>query len=383
MLIHTVNDGETPYGIARKYGIPVTKLLSDNGIEGDRLLAGEELAVIMPSRTVTVGGTDTIQKIAARFHIRSSSILAANPQLKGIRKLSPGQLITVKQAPTKLGCASAIGYVHDGISAENLTRSLPYITYYLICAAKMHDSGISEMFYPADIAHAVHTEGRFPILTVLDTTDGGYLSDKATSEKLIRDMIESAKRGGFIGVCLQSPHSGDKRFSSFVMLARRGFIGSELIFFTEVGTDGHEAAELSDGAVLTGVFDKNDSLLSDFGELAESSKIFIYLDCDCRFGEGTVSHNDARRLCIHSGKRFTSRCDGVYNGFSHTVYKRGIGEAQEVLCPSLKYINAKLRTLSELGYMGIAVNVNCVPVAVYSIFNALFSRADHSNPQPI
>ena len=383
MIIHTVSEGETPYGIARKYGIPVTKLLCDNGIEGDRLIAGEELAVIMPTRTVTVGGTDTIQKIAARFRIRPSYILAANPQLKGVRKLSPGQLLTVKQDVPKLGCASAIGYVHDGISAENLTRSLPYITYYLICAAKMHDGGISEIFYPSDISHTLKAEGKFPILCILDTTGGAYLSDGAAAEKLISLMIDAARSGGFAGVCLRSPYSNDKSFPSFVMLARRGFIGSGLIFFTEVDSNGHDAAELSDGAILKGVFDKDEDVILRFSEVAESSKIFIMLDCDCKLGDKVISYNDARRLCIRSGKRFSPQSDGISNGFVHTVYKRGIGQNKEVLCPSLEYIKAKLSEISELGYMGIAVNVNNVPTVIYSVFNALFSRADYGAAQPM
>jgi hypothetical protein len=164
------------------------------------------------------------------------------------------------------------------------------------------------------------------------------------------------------------------------MLARRGFIGSGLIFFTEVDSNGHETAELSDGAVLMGVFDKSSDVISAFSEAAESSKVFVSLDCDCKLGEKVISHDDARKLCIRSGKRFSPQRDGVCNGFTHTVYKSGAGQKKDVLCPSLKYIKAKLSEISELGYMGIAVNVNNVPIVVYSMFNALFSRADYGTP---
>ena len=383
MIIHTVDDGETPFSIARKYGIPVTKLLSDNSISTDRLIPGEQLAVIFPTRTVSVNAADTLEKLAKRFSVRPSYILSANPALGGKRRLTPGQTITVKQAAPTLGCASAVGYIHNGISPENLTRSLPYITYYLINSALLAGAQISYTFDSSDICAALKEEGKIPILCVQDLSGGEYLGDRSASDKLIRELICAAREGGFFGVCISSPNASDERFAEFVMLARRGFIGSDLLFFTEVKEDGAAAAELSDGAILHGVFKKGKEALSRFASSTESSKIFISLDCEPKRDGRPISVSDARKLCLRDGKRFAKQKEDAFIGFTHTAYTRGKAEHQSILCPSLEYIKAKLTEISELGYMGIAVNIGNLPTAIYSIFNALFARADYSGFHPM
>ena len=57
MIIHTARGGESPHDIARKYSVPLTKLLADNR-HGGRLAEGEELLVLMPTKTAIVAGND-------------------------------------------------------------------------------------------------------------------------------------------------------------------------------------------------------------------------------------------------------------------------------------------------------------------------------------
>ena len=72
MIIHTVSQGETIFKIARKYSVQPTKIIEDNGLEGDRLTTGQELLILTPTRTVTVRGGDTLASLA-RAIISSST----------------------------------------------------------------------------------------------------------------------------------------------------------------------------------------------------------------------------------------------------------------------------------------------------------------------
>ena len=341
MLIHKVKSGECPFSISRKYGIPPTKLISDNGISGDRLIEGEELVIIIPTRTVTVRGSDTLEALSARFGVRRSAIVANNPSLAGKSSLTPGQVLAIKQA-APIAAASAVGYLRSGITREKLTRSLPYLTYYLVCAATYRDGELKPQYDPRRELDVLIREGKLALLYVNDESNAGYLQSSEESQRLISDMIAAAKSQGYSGICFGTTAASDERFCSFVIEARKSFIGSDLLFFTEVRADGAEAAELSDGAVLcTDSLSACDevALLSDFAENAESSKIFVKLRTGAMLGDAAICLSEARRLCIRSGGT-VFRISDTERGFTYTRYRRGKGEELSVRFPSYEYTKA-------------------------------------------
>mgnify|MGYP003310964163 CR=1 FL=1 len=106
MFIHTVTPSETLYHIARKYGVAPTKIIEANGLENpDRLSVGDKLVIITPTRTYTVRGGDTLEKISRRFGIPIKEILKNNPSLMGGDKIYPEELLTLKQDAPRHGSA--------------------------------------------------------------------------------------------------------------------------------------------------------------------------------------------------------------------------------------------------------------------------------------
>jgi len=66
MLIHVVKPGDTVYSIALEYGIPMSQLILDNGLEtSSRLAVGQALVVQFPTQTHTVQPGETLASIAA------------------------------------------------------------------------------------------------------------------------------------------------------------------------------------------------------------------------------------------------------------------------------------------------------------------------------
>ena len=96
MIIHTVQPGDTIFKIARQYSTSPMKIIENNELlNPDKLAVGQKLLILMPTRTYTVRGSDTLYRIAERFGVKYTSLLSANPYLSGTDRIYPGQILTI------------------------------------------------------------------------------------------------------------------------------------------------------------------------------------------------------------------------------------------------------------------------------------------------
>ncbi len=385
MQIHTVNSGETLYSIARRYSVPATKILTDNGFIGDRLTVGDEVLILTPTRTVTVRGGDTLESISKRFNIKARALLTQNPSLCGKHKLRPGQILTVKQDTAFIGAGSALGTIKKGCNRDKLYESLPYMTYAVIDAATVTDNSVNMTFDPEYAVNLTKSEGKIVILGVKDESNGVFLSSKESYTFIISSLIDIAKAKGFMGIRIScaTESCNRPRFYEFILEARKRFIGCDMLLFTDVSSyELAEASELSDGAILTsdtvcGIYESKKKI-RDFAGSAESSKVFAALPSSLSLGDGKISIDEAKELCYRSGKALKTNSDTMLSEFEYTRYKTGKGELYKIAFPSLQYIKAKLEALCELGFIGIAFDVDTRPTSYLTMFNAMFARADYA-----
>ncbi|RME81081.1 MAG: LysM peptidoglycan-binding domain-containing protein, partial [Caldilineae bacterium] len=104
--IHIVQPGETLFGIAQKYGVPLDALAEANQIaDPSNIIVGQKL--IIPNVARQEGGTggpvvrvyvvkpgDTLTSIAARYGVTPQSIVEAN-KLENPNRLIVGQTLTI------------------------------------------------------------------------------------------------------------------------------------------------------------------------------------------------------------------------------------------------------------------------------------------------
>lgn len=384
MQIHTVKKDETLYGIARKYGVPITKILADNDLLGDRLTTGEELVIIKPTKTVTVKGGDTLDMISRRFGVRKGSIIRDNPFLLGRDKLRPGQILTVKHDEVKIGVGSILGYAEKGCRREKLAKALPYLTYLTISAAAIKNDTVIPTFSPADIKTLAESSGKVVILGIKDEGEGDFLSSRERAERIITDAISLSSENGFMGISISAEKAAEaypEAYCEFLLEMRKRLIGCNMILFTEVfSSTPTDASEICDGGTLdVGLMALSDTLsvLKRFCENAESSKIFVRGITGATTPEGFISIGEIKELCYRSGKAITTDEDLVSH-FDHVRYRIGRGEDIRLSFPSLRYTKAKLEALYELGFMGIAYDIDSVPISNLTTFNSMFARADYS-----
>ena len=90
MLIHVVKPGDTVYSIVLEYGIPMSQLILDNGLEtSSRLAVGQALVVQFPTQTHTVQPGETLASIAAAYQLPLRQLYRNNPILGGIPEIYP------------------------------------------------------------------------------------------------------------------------------------------------------------------------------------------------------------------------------------------------------------------------------------------------------
>ena len=130
MLIHVVKPGDTVYSIALEYGIPMSQLILDNGLEtSSRLAVGQALVVQFPTQTHTVQPGETLASIAAAYQLPLRQLYRNNPILGGIPEIYPGQTLVLAYDSTPEATLSVNGYAYPFIDPALLQSAVPYLTY--------------------------------------------------------------------------------------------------------------------------------------------------------------------------------------------------------------------------------------------------------------
>ena len=380
MIIHTVKSGDTIFKIARKWGVVPTKIIEDNGLATDRLTVGQELVILIPTRSVSVRGGDTLAGLAKRFGVRRGTLLSNNPALKGEEKLRPGHILSVKFDTPIGGGASALGFYKEGVSENKFKATLPYLTYIVFEGGKIRKDGSIAI---PDVSSAQATAKRMGKITLLGFCDeGGGKFLEANPKEILEKMIDKAKEGGFAGIRISAADAKNlypNEYSRFLLEARKRMIGCDLILFAACeGKSQEENTELCDGAILE-IPDENDNFektLEYFAEFSESEKTFLKIGTEAKIGDRSAQISDALRLALRIGAEIEKESEISPSSFNYRRYIGGKGEDIKVTFPNPSLIKAKFQKLSELGFMGIAFDIESAPVWLLSMFNAYFSRAD-------
>lgn len=385
MQIHTVTKNDTLYTIGRKYSIPATKILTDNDLCTDRLTIGEEIVILKPTKTVTVKGGDTLDLISKRFGVRKSSIIRDNPCLLGKEKLRPGQILTVKQEEIKIGAGSVLGYAEKGCRRDKIAKAMPYTTYLTISSAIIKGTSVIPTFSSLDIKKSGEEAGKIIILGIKDETRGDFLRSKEAYRRVINDAVSLAEDNGFMGLSFSADEGSrlyPNAYCEFLFELRKRLIGCNMILFTEVFENTPEdASEICDGGILniplSGIKD-DFSVMREFCKSRESSKVFVKICTSVKLSDEIISADEIKELCYRSGKELITDEVSLISYFDYVKYRIGKGEVIRLSFPSLRYIKAKLEGLYELGFMGIACDLDTTPLSNLTMFNSMFARADYS-----
>lgn len=131
IMIITAKSGDTLYSISKEYGVPISKLSSDNGIADGILVIGQSLIIAIPENAFTTYSQTTADAVSLQNNISKTELFRNNFILSGKEEIPPQTFIAIsyKDAPTEQKIIG--GYAYDFIGTNRLLSVINYLTYIM------------------------------------------------------------------------------------------------------------------------------------------------------------------------------------------------------------------------------------------------------------
>ena len=210
MLIHVVKPGDTVYSIALEYGIPMSQLILDNGLEtSSRLAVGQALVVQFPTQTHTVQPRETLASIAAAYQLPLRQLYRNNPILGGIPEIYPGQTLVLAYDSTPEATLSVNGYAYPFIDPALLQSTVPYLTYLTPFTYGFTPDGTLVDLDDGVLIAMAKAGGAAPLMHLSTLTgEGGFsnelahiaLTDRTVQDALISNLRRTLEEKGYRGL---------------------------------------------------------------------------------------------------------------------------------------------------------------------------------------
>lgn len=385
MRIHRVKAGEGISDIAKEYGVCEAILRKSNEIhEGDRLSEGEELLVLMPTRTYTAGANDSLSRVAIRFDVPRGELMRMNPHLVS-DEIGAGEVIAVKRDARPCGMGAANGVYYRGCPRWKLMRALPYTTYLTVGSGVFDGERCYEGFDGGEAVEIALEHGKLPLVRVYDKSDGGFSKTAERRRDFIDQVIYTALKGGYRGIDLGGCKFGEG-YEEFLVELRGRMIGLDLILISEISADSPcYASDFSDGAIL-GIDRIGDPLAEEmsfteyekgamekFANRCEGTKTFMEIPTFGCTDRGEFI-DVAEAIAAARKQGALTEIDESKMILSFADKKRG-----RIAYNSLSGIVERFKLLGELGYMGVSFDIGRCPISYLLAYDSLFKSVGYAN----
>jgi len=210
VVIHVVRPGDTLYSLAVEYGVPMSQIAIDNGLEQpQRLVEGQALVIRFPLTVHTVQPGETLSSVARRYGLSLRQLYRNNPVLNGRSTIWPGEtlVLTYREEPGREIAVNA--YAYPNIGDRLLFSTLPFLTYLTPFTYGFTAAG--ELVVPDDarLIAAAKSMGTAPLMHLSTLTEeGGFsnelahllLNDTRLQETATNNLISALREKGYRGL---------------------------------------------------------------------------------------------------------------------------------------------------------------------------------------
>ena len=232
MEIHVVQPGDTLYALARRYGVPLARLLADNALpDPARLVVGEALVIQFPAETLTLRPGESLAQAARRGGLSLKQLLRNNPQLKGRPENAlPGESLVLSFRQEKLGALSVGGDAYPDMDPDLLQAALPYLTQLSPFAYAITLQGGLRPLQDQGMVDSARAMGVRPLMLVANLeADGTFssrlahavLTDSQVQGRLLASILEVFRQKGYQGVDLDLEYVPGEDARAYAQFAAR------------------------------------------------------------------------------------------------------------------------------------------------------------------
>lgn len=210
MEIHIVAPGDTLFSLEREYGVAMSLIALDNGLDpAEALVPGQALVIRFPRLTHTVQSGDTLSSIARQYGTSLRVLYRNNPSLGGRDLVWPGQTLVISYAEQPGPPIQSNAYAYPNISDDLLFSTLPFLTYLTPFTYGFTSTGALVVPNDARLIAAALSIGTAPLMHLSTLTeDGGFsnelahlvLNDSNLRDILIRNIIATLQKKGYRGL---------------------------------------------------------------------------------------------------------------------------------------------------------------------------------------
>ncbi len=208
MIIYVVQPGDTLDSIAREYGVPLSRLVSQNDLsDNGNITVGQTIVITYPNQVYTVQSGDTLDSIAQSYGVTVNQLLRNNPILKGSDNIFVGQTIIIDYDSETKGQMAVNGYIYPFVERETLIRTLPYLTYLTLFTygfnsdGSLVDKGITDFGLEEDEIISLSIEyGVAPIMHLSTLNEMGLFNSELGNAILNNQQAQDVLIGNIISV---------------------------------------------------------------------------------------------------------------------------------------------------------------------------------------
>lgn len=231
MTIYTVTSGDTPSFIAAAFGVPLTRLLSDNGLTPEQILVpGQQLVILPTAQTYTVQQGDSLYAVSQQTGISINELLRNNPALRGVPQIYPGQTLAITLEGEAGGPIAVNGYLYPFIDESVLRATLPYLTYITVFTYGFREDGSLIPEQDETVLDIAKSYGVGALLLISTLTDEGVFNnqlsgrlfaDPAAQETLINNLMTTVREKGYRGVEVDFEYLSREEAAGYVQFLTR------------------------------------------------------------------------------------------------------------------------------------------------------------------
>ena len=210
MVIHVVRPGESLSSVAREYGVPLSQLAVDNGLQNEpRLVVGQALVVQFPQQVHTVQPGESLSSIARQYGMSLRQLYRNNPILGGGPVLYPGQTLVISYEGATEGVLSVNGYAYPFIDKDLLQSTVPYLTFLTPFTYGFTPDGTLVDLDDGVLIAMAKAGGAAPLMHLSTLTgEGGFsnelahiaLTDRTVQDALISNLRRTLEEKGYRGL---------------------------------------------------------------------------------------------------------------------------------------------------------------------------------------